>query len=368
MSWVLTVLGFMALIVLHEFGHFIAAKAVDMRVERFSLFFPPKIWGVRRGETEYMIGAIPAGGYVRITGMNPNEDIPPEVVHRAYYRQPVWKRLVVIGAGPAMNVLVAFAILWGLYAFSAQQPLANEARIVKVQPGRPAAASLRPGDVLLAVDGRPVRVNLDNATDPFNFISEISSHRCAGRPVQGCAASTPVRLTVLRGGRRLNFAITPLYDAREKRTLIGIETGPALTRESVGSAAGTSVKEMWHVTSLTVSRISEIFVSAKARKEVHSVVGVSDIASEAFSYSATAALYLLALVSLSLAIINLFPFLPLDGGHIFWALAEKVRGRPIPFAVMERASIVGFALVLVLFMIGFTNDIHTLSNGGFKVR
>src|SRR6202042_3507169 len=98
------------------------------------------------------------------------------------------------------------------------------------------------------------------------------------------------------------------------------------------------------------------FVSEHARKEVHSVVGISDLASKEFSYSAPAALYLLAIVSLSLAIINLFPFLPLDGGHIFWALAEKVRGRPVPFAVMERASVVGFALVIVLFAIGFTND------------
>jgi regulator of sigma E protease len=366
MSWVLTLLGFMALIVLHEFGHFIAAKAVGMRVERFSLFFPPRIWGVRRGETEYMIGAIPAGGYVKITGMSPREEIPPEVAHRAYYRQPVWKRLVVIGAGPAMNVLVAFAVLWGLYAFSAQRPRTDQARIAVVEAGHPAAASLRVGDVLLAVDGRPVRLNPNNGS--ANFIGAISAHHCAGRPVAGCTAATPVRLTVLRDGRHLSFAITPRYDPQLKRTLIGIQTGPVLTGESLGQAAHTSISEMWHVTSLTVSRISEIFVSEHARKEIHSVVGASDLASEAFSYSASAALYLLAMVSLSLAIINLFPFLPLDGGHIFWALAEKLRGRPIPFAVMERASVVGFALVLVLFAIGFTNDIHTFSNGGFKVH
>jgi regulator of sigma E protease len=366
MSWVLTLLGFVALVVLHELGHFAAAKTVGMRVERFSLFFPPKLASIRRGETEYMIGAIPAGGYVKITGMNPNEEIPPEVVHRAYYRQPVWKRLVVIGAGPAMNVLVAFGILWGIYALGAHQPRTDQVRISAVQQGHPAAAVLRAGDVLVAVEGRPVHLSASNAN--ANFIAEISAHRCPGRQVQGCAAATPVHLTVLRDGRRLSFAITPRYDAKLKRALIGIESTPVLTSESLGQAAGTSIGEMWHITSLTVSRISEIFVSPKARKEVHSVVGVSAFADEAFNYSATAALYVLALISLSLAIINLFPFLPLDGGHIFWALAEKVRGRPIPFAVMERASIVGFALVLVLFAIGFSNDIHTLSNGGFKIH
>jgi regulator of sigma E protease len=368
MNWVLTLLGFIALVVLHELGHFAAAKAVGMRVERFSLFFPPKLIGVRRGETEYMIGAIPAGGYVRITGMSPRERdrIDLRIAHRTYYAQPVWKRLVVIAAGPAMNVLIAFAILWGVYALSAQQPRTDRARIATVESGHPAAGALRVGDVLLAVDGRPVRLNASSGS--ANFISQISSHRCAGQPVPGCAAATPVRMTVLRDGRRLSFAITPRYEPKLGRTLVGIQTGPVFTGESLAQAAGTSISEMWHVTSLTVTRISEIFVSAHARKEVHSVVGVSDIASEAFSYSATAALYLLALVSLSLAVINLFPFLPLDGGHIFWALAEKLRGRPIPFAVMERASVVGFALVLFLFLIGFTNDIHTLSNGGFKVR
>lgn len=366
MSWALTFLGFIALIVLHEFGHFAAAKAVGMRVERFSLFFPPKLVGVTRGETEYAIGSIPLGGYVRITGMNPNEEIPPEVAHRAYYRQAVWKRIVVIAAGPAMNVLVAFAILWGVYAFSAQQPRSDQARIAAVQADRPAGGVLRAGDVLIAVDGRPVRLDSDSGAS--NFISQISSHRCAGAQAQGCAATTPVRLTVLRGSRPIAFALTPHYDAKLRRTVVGIQSEPVLRGESAGQAAGSSIGEMWHVASVTVSRISQIFVSESARKEVHSLVGVSDVARQAFSYSTPAALFLLAIISLSLAIINLFPFLPLDGGHIFWALAEKVRGRPIPFAVMERASVVGFALVLFLFMVGFTNDIHTFSHGGFHVR
>ena len=94
MSWLLAFLGFAALVILHEAGHFFAAKAVGMRVERFALFFPPLIARRKRGETEYAIGSIPLGGYVKITGMNPAEEIPPEHAHRAYYRQPVWKRIV----------------------------------------------------------------------------------------------------------------------------------------------------------------------------------------------------------------------------------------------------------------------------------
>src|SRR5436190_18005958 len=135
MSWLLTIAGFAALIVLHELGHFMAAKATGMRVERFFLFFPPKLVGIKRGETEYGIGAIPLGGFVKITGMNPEEDLPPEVAARGYYRQPVWKRIVVISAGPAMNVLVAFVILFALGLTSERVTH----KVGSTTPGSPAA-------------------------------------------------------------------------------------------------------------------------------------------------------------------------------------------------------------------------------------
>ena len=115
MSFLLAFLGFAALIMLHELGHFAAAKAVGMRVERFSLFFPPHILKIRRGETEYAIGTIPLGGYVKITGMSANEEVPEEVAYRSYHRMAVWKRVVVIVAGPLMNLLVAFAIFCALF-------------------------------------------------------------------------------------------------------------------------------------------------------------------------------------------------------------------------------------------------------------
>jgi regulator of sigma E protease len=125
---------------------------------------------------------------------------------------------------------------------------------------------------------------------------------------------------------------------------------------------------MWYATHVTVSKFAQIFTSSAARKQIHTVVGISDTLSQAFTYDIAAAFGLLALVSLSLAVVNLFPFLPLDGGHIFWALAEKVRGRAIPVQVMERASAAGIALVLFIFFIGFSNDLNTFANGGFHVH
>src|SRR3954466_15351811 len=150
-SWFLAFLGFAALVILHEAGHFAAAKAVGMRVERFSLFFPPLIARIKRGETEYAVGAVPLGGYVKITGMNPAEEIAPEHAHRAYYRQPVWKRIVVIAAGPAVNIALAFVILAGVYMSqgTVEPPLV----VGTIEQNTPAATALQKGDVLLAVDG-----------------------------------------------------------------------------------------------------------------------------------------------------------------------------------------------------------------------
>jgi regulator of sigma E protease len=363
-TWLLTFLGIVSLVLLHEFGHFAVAKAVGMRVERFSLFFGPMLVKFKHGETEYGIGPIPLGGYVKISGMNPSEELPAGEEHRGFYRQAVWKRVAVIAAGPAMNILVAFVLLAGVYWLSAQHALENRAKIASVETAMPASGVLRKGDVLLAVDGKPVAVK----SETFNFIDEIASHRCAGRQVQGCVAATPVHLSVQRGSQQLQLAIYPRYDAKLGRMLVGISSESVLVKESLPAALGASVSEMWSVTTQTLSRIGGIFTSSKDRKELHGIVGVSDVTRQAFSFGVPDALFVLALISLSLAIINLFPFLPLDGGHIFWALAEKVRGRAIPFEVMERASVAGIALVLVVAAIGLSNDLSSLSNGSLTLH
>jgi regulator of sigma E protease len=357
MSYLLAFLGFVALIVLHEAGHFTAAKAVGMRVERFSLFFGPLLVKFRRGETEYGIGPIPLGGYVRITGMNPNEHIPPEIRPRAYYNQPVWKRVVVILAGPAVNLVIAFAIVWGLYLANGQ-PVSNRV-VERVQKATPAAAALEPGDRIVSVDGV--------GGSPDAIRNQLATHRCAGKQVNGCLSATPATVVVERGGRDHTFELRPRYSAAEGRPLLGFSFGSRQQPVGAGRAASLSGSQLWYVTRQTVGVIVRIF-EPKERKQLSGVVGGYTVTQESFSTSATLALWVLALISLSLAVINLFPFLPLDGGHVFWALAEKVRGRRIPFDVMERASVVGFVLILFVFVIGLSNDISRLTGPGFGVR
>jgi regulator of sigma E protease len=359
MTYVLAFAGFAILIILHEAGHFAAAKAVGMRVERFSLFFGKPLVSFRRGETEYGIGPIPLGGYVRITGMSPREEIPEDVAHRAYYRQPVWKRIVVISAGPAVNIAIAFLLLWGLLLVNGQSVATT--RVDSQGLVQPASRYLQPGDRIVSVDAAH--------GSAAAIAKAVATHRCAGKLVSGCEATTPAHVIVERDGRRIAFDIRPRYITSTAPAHMRLGVLFSVGTRTLGAAhsASLSVTTMWDVTTATVTRIAKLF-HAKDRKQLSGTVGAYEVTRESFAFSFSQALAVLALISLSLAIINLFPFLPLDGGHIFWALAEKVRGRAIPFSVMEGASVVGFALVIMLFVVGLTNDIDRLQHGGFNVR
>jgi regulator of sigma E protease len=415
MSYVLAFLGFVALIILHEFGHFAAAKAVGMRVERFSLFMGPLLVKVRRGETEYGIGPLPLGGYVRITGMNPREELSEErelnelaaqldrlrddaqassaqhparaqelvaeeqalagrisdvqaqlesLRARAYYNQAVWKRVVVILAGPAMNLLIAFGIVFALVLSAGQavtkngQPVLNK-DVSAIVVGSPASSVLHAGDQIVSVDGV--------SASPEAIRKQLATHRCTGRQANGCLSATPAEVVVRRDGRLETFPIRARYNAADKRPEIGFSFGNVTQPVGVPHAASITVSNLWSVTTQTVSTVARIF-EPQERKQLHSIVYGYTATQESFATSTTQALWVLALISLSLAIINLFPFLPLDGGHVFWAVAEKVRGKRIPFEIMERAGVVGFVLILMIFVIGLTNDISTLSGPGIGLR
>jgi regulator of sigma E protease len=175
---------------------------------------------------------------------------------------------------------------------------------------------------------------------------------------------------VERDGRTVPVVVKPEYSEAEGRNLVGFGFGPAdiaPVNPSPPEAAERSLDFMWQITSQTVSVFARLF-DPKVRDQVSGVVGTYEVTRQAINFDARVALTLLAVISLSLAIINLFPFLPLDGGHIFWSLVEKVRGRRVPFATMEKAGAIGFILVLMLFALGLSNDIDRLTGEGFDVR
>jgi regulator of sigma E protease len=364
MTWFWIFVGFCLLIILHEAGHFFAAKATGMRVERFFLFFGPTIWSIKRGETEYGVKAIPIGGYVKITGMTPEEEVPPEVAHRSYYRQDVWKRIVVVAAGPAVNIVLAFAILFGVYWVNGQEEIVQQ--VGEVRKGTPAAQLLQPGDEIVAVDSRRYP-NLSTEERLVKFGDTVAAHKCPGKQVDGCVAATPVEITVMRNGQLQTFSVRPRYDEEAKRALIGFSYGAETVEFGPGKAASQAADAVWEVAEGTVHVFTHLF-EKEEREQVSGVVGISAVGDQVIETGLEKSLLLLAFVSLSLGLVNLLPILPLDGGHIFWSLVEKVRGRPVSWRVMEKATMVGIALVLMLFFLGLSNDIGRIQGEGFEVR
>ncbi|MFN2612969.1 MAG: site-2 protease family protein, partial [Solirubrobacterales bacterium] len=271
-----------------------------------------------------------------------------------------------IGAGPAVNIAIAFILLFGL-ALGENKP--TELGVDSTESGTPAMTALSPGDRIVSIDGVAPR-NSDLGDRAKALSDQLNTHTCAGAATDRCVASTPAKIAVVHDGVRRTLTLKPFYDADNERYRLGFRfqaQGEVPLDRSLGAAAGAAAHDMWFVTSRTFSTLGRIFRSEQ-RKQINGVVGSYEVTRQAVDFSPRAALTVLAVISLSLGVINLLPFLPLDGGHIFWSLVEKFRGRPVPFSVMERASVLGFALVLMLFAVGLFNDIGRLSGDGFNVR
>ena len=401
MNAVISILGLALLILVHEAGHFFTARAVGMRPRKFYIGFPPALAKVRRNGIEYGVGAIPLGGYVKIPGMHrpaasdlqaylgravheaPELTAPLARVQReleqedfdaargdlpqleqalesaelsppararaergvrevddalapdAYWRASSGKRIAVIFAGPGTNILFAIALFAAVFMIGTTRATP---KIESVNPDRPAAAAgLKAGDRIVAINGSPVSAN------------EIS------RTISG-SGGKPLRIVVVRDGKRV--ALPPVRakeDAGAYRigiTLQG-EPGPG---KSLPAAVGSSVRLTGDVTQ-EIGRSLLQLGSGRGRDQISSPVGIVRGSSAALKRSVQDYLAVLGLISLSLALLNLLPLLPLDGGHIAFSIVEGVRRRAVPRAVYERVSAFGIALVLLLFLLGLNNDL-----------
>jgi regulator of sigma E protease len=374
MTYVMFGLILMGLILVHELGHFAVAKWCGMRVERFSIFFGRPLVKFTRGETEYRIGWLPLGGYVKITGMtreellppvlsgddvdrdSPAERVPPpELVARAYYAKKPWKRIATIFAGPAVNIVLA--ILAFAVAFWVGTPtFIPTDRIAAVETGSPAAASgIRPGDRVVSVNG------VNRLDDPLAFQREIQENR-----------DRTVALDVIRNGDPLEITTVPrgLPTSGTTATRIGVqydvEEGPADKRGFLGGI-GAGATFAWDLTDANFRAIGNAFTNEQARSEISSVVGIGAAYKEASEDGFLTVLRYIGYISLILGVFNLLPLLPLDGGHILFAMIEKLKGSPVSRRTYERASIAGLAAMLLLFfLIALPNDISRLSGEGFQ--
>jgi membrane-associated protease RseP (regulator of RpoE activity) len=349
------IVGLVLTVMLHEAGHFLVAKRSGMKVTEFFLGFGPRIWSVRRGETEYGVKAIPAGGYVRIIGMNNVEEVEPGDEPRTYRQASFPKRLATVLAGVAVNLVIA-ALLIYLVLLRVGEPTGPSTTISTVTGGMPAAeAGFREGDRILEIDGRP--------------IEEWEDVPAAIQP----NANRLLDVVVERGGETVSLAVTPERDETDERGLVGIS--PAEGRASLGpvSAFRETGVQMWDATVATVDGIARIFSPAGVERQVEdvtragpranrpegvdverprSVIGIVSIGDEIVQGDVWVLLYLFAAINLFLALFNLIPLLPFDGGHAaiacYEAVASRVRGRDVRVDYRRLIPVTAMVLAVLL--------------------
>jgi len=410
--------GLLLLVFIHELGHFLAAKGVGMRATRFSVGFGPALLSRTRGDTEYRIAALPLGGYVKIVGMarprasdlanvgeavdeaararpedrpdrvgpayrrliaalgagddrnlKPLADelqaafdadadlIDPErrewcqneltrvtddVDPHCYWRADVWRRVVVIAAGPFANILTAVVILTAFFWSGPPQFKVTKTVDGIASPSPAKQSGLKSGDLIVRVNGKAVS-NSNQVSDAIQKPGKITVVVRRDGELKTLTPVTPVN----RAGRRyLGFGFTIAKDGYLHYGL------PGSVR-----AAGS---DLWYTTSATFRALGDI-VSGGQRDQISSPVGIV----QQSQTSLNEGIYprLLALISLSLAIFNLLPFLPLDGGHILFALIEFFRKRPLGREVYERVSLIGIVAMLMLFALGVSNDVTHITSG-----
>ncbi|MFM8828707.1 MAG: M50 family metallopeptidase [Actinomycetota bacterium] len=353
------VLILMFLVLVHEAGHMVVAKWCGMRVEKFSIFFGRPLAKFRRGETEYGIGWLPLGGYVKITGMTRDEELPPEVVPRAYYAAKTWKKVATIFAGPFVNLVVAFlcfAVVLGI-----GRPIVQPTNVVEqVTAGSPASAlGIAPGDRIVSVDG----ISTDTEQGFAKAIGTLQA-----------SAGTAVVVRYERDGSITTREVVPVAQdvAGAKVGRLGvqfqrIETGERNGRGVIGgvSAAGA---ETWYLIEANAKGIGSLFTSEEAREQVGSVVAIGAVYNQVADDGLLAIIYFIGIISLVLAIFNLLPIFPLDGGHILFAVLEKLKGSPISTKVYERSAMVGWAVILLVFFFALSNDVVRLTGEGFQLQ
>ena len=351
--WLVAILGLALLITVHEFGHFIAAKSFGMRVEKFYVGFPPAALRRTWGETEYGIGIIPLGGFCKISGMTPEEEVPEGTGERVYHQKAVWKRNITIAAGPFMNFAAA-ALIMILFVGIQGTPSAS-LRLDEVVPGDPAAkAGLKAGDTIVGADGHAF-ASWDEASAYFraNPGKTIElTYRPAGKGDRPAAAERTVSLTLIENPKMPGsgyLGVRAGIDRERPGPRRAVWLGLVGFKDVV---VGTFTGFWWLITGK---------ISATGPDGAVGPVGIINVSKQAVQQSWYP--LLLAFLSFNLGLINLLPILPFDGGHIALNVVERVRGKRLNAKLLERMIAFGTVLLVMLFILLTFNDVKRLFGG-----
>lgn len=342
------------LIFVHELGHFLLAKLLGVKVQAFSLGFPPKLVSKQWGETEYRLSVIPLGGYVKLLGENPDEEVPQEEEHRSFSHHPLWHRALIVLAGPGFNLLFAAVALSLMFAISGIPYLTP--KVGEVMADSPAArAGLQKDDLVTAVNGRPI----SRWEDLVTMVRR--------------SAEQPLQLSIKRGEEELTLTITPkrmettnVFGQKVTAVLIGVASGEQVAVERVNplAALGSGVSYTGRIVEITVISLWKLLIQEIPITTLGGPILIAQVAGKQAEQGINSLVHFMALLSVNLTLLNLLPIPILDGGHLLFILLEAVRGKPLALKHRELAQAMGLMLILALMVIVFYQDLQRLFTGG----
>ncbi len=350
------VLALLISVMFHELGHFLTARKFGMWVSEFFVGFGRRIWSITRGETEYGIKAIPAGGYCRIEGMTPTDEMPQGELDRAFISAPSWKKLIVLGAGSTAHFILGFLLIFSIFfgvGYTTITPVIAEVKEDSVA----ASAGFLPGDEIISING-------DAVTQWSKDASKIGESKGA-----------VMHFVVKRGSEDIPIDVSPAYNTEAKRYMLGVITALGTERDGFTKSLSESSKATWVLTKESAkslvalpSKVPQLFRETfmHEKRDPNGLVGVvgaarvsgQAVGSDKLNNNERLATFILLVASLNIfvGLFNLLPILPLDGGHMAVAIADEVRAlyarlrkkaRPAPIDVNVLTPITGVVVVLL---------------------
>jgi regulator of sigma E protease len=340
------------IIFVHELGHFLFAKLTGVKVLKFSLGFGPKLIGKTYGDTEYLISAVPLGGYVKMLGEMPGDEMKEEEKQFAFNNQAVWKRFIIVFCGPLFNLLFAAVIFF--FTFLNGIPVLVP-EIGSVIQGTPAGkAGLIRGDRIVEIDGVAIR--------QWDEMTEVI-HKNPGKHLD---------VKIKRDGATFPVSITPektkvkdIFGEEEEVGLIGIKPSGStlIRRENIGSAFADSFDRTWEISKLTVVSIIKLIERVIPMQTMGGPILIVQMAGEQASRGFLNFFIFMAIININLGVLNLLPIPILDGGHLLFMGIEAVRGKPLSEKTIALGQKIGLAFIITLMAVVFYNDIMRLLTG-----
>ncbi|MBM4275456.1 MAG: RIP metalloprotease RseP [Deltaproteobacteria bacterium] len=345
-----TVIVLGVLIFFHELGHFLLAKFLRVRVEAFSLGFPPKLISKKVGETDYRLSVIPLGGYVKLLGENPKDEVPPELQPFSFMHHPLWHRFLIVLAGPGFNMIFAVLAFFLIFSIMGLPYLTTE--IGGVKEGSPAArAGLQKGDLILEVGGTRV-ARWEELSQKVRETGEL-----------------PLTIRYQRDGQINQVEVVPermetsdIFGSKVSAILIGVIAPDKVAVEPISPlrAFTEGATTTYRLAVLTVQSLYKLLAREMPLKNLGGPILIAQVAGKQAEMGVANLVHFMAVLSVNLAILNLLPVPILDGGHLFFFLIEAIRGRPVEMKHREMAQAVGLMLLLALMLLVFYQDLLRL--------